>query len=203
MTIDKKKNKIVSTARINLKKVMPADAYSQKILMERASALAKVEVDEHDKKSKLVNYIKFKLISGELYGIPYAEVEDVKNIENITRVPKAPHYIAGIHYWHGKIIPVINLAKYFGIVDHQEASASLFVATVSSKNLMIGFVFHDVIGVDSYLESDLDGNIAASSGIKDKYIYGIHSGKTTILNARNILADISADLMTKKGNGHE
>lgn len=188
--------------RINLKKVMPSDEYSLKIMAERSKSLAKSEADD-SKKLAMVSYIRFRLGANEFYGIPYSEIEDVKNVESITRVPKAPNYIAGIHYWHGKIIPVINLAKYFNIPDAQQEQGTPFVATVSAKNRMLGFVFHDVVGVDAFPEGDLDENIAASSGIKNEYIYGIHMGRTTILNARNILDDISRVLMNKKGDGHE
>lgn len=198
-----KKNTQSSHEENKLSKVMPKDAFSIKVMHDRALILSEDDKSDHSDEAIKTSYIKFVLGQNEFYGIPYHDVLDVKYAENITKVPMSPSFVVGVSYWHGKLIPIIDLAKYFNIaVDHQGES-EMIVAAISNEKFIIGLAFNDVSGVDSYLTDTLDQNIAVNHVIKDQFIHGIHSGKTTILNVKNLLVDISADLMSKKGNHHE
>jgi purine-binding chemotaxis protein CheW len=185
--------------RLDLASVMPADEFSRNILESRAAILAQVEVDLAAEKKQRTDYIKFLIGSREYYGIPYHDIKDVKLAENITKIPQAAPFIIGVSYWHGKIIPVVDLGMYFGINDNTASQENNFIAAVEHDRLMMGFIFNDVAGVDSYAAGDLNKSISTNHQFKDEYIIGIHAGKTTILNIKAILKDISAELMNKTG----
>lgn len=195
-----KKEKQVNDRRYQLSEIMPSDDYSHSVLTSRAQLLSKVEEDSSKRELITRNYIKFMFNNNECYGIPYAELEDVKTVENITAIPMAPPFVIGIYYWHGKIVPVIDLAKYFGIETRSGSDDSCYVATVTKDKLIIGFAFHDVVGVDSYVDGELDKSLVTSQQIKNDYIEGIHAGRVTILNVKSLLSDIAQTLMNKKGD---
>lgn len=181
---------------------IPDDAMSVTIMAERAKILAKPGITTDSEINK-TNYLKLVIGNNELYGIRYQDIVDVKPAEKITAVPMTPEFVDGIEYWHGKIIPVINLAKYFG-VDHESVSTvKKSIVTVMTGKVIVGLTFDDVIGIDMYENGKLDKNIPVNNKILDEYVAGIHAGRVVILNINNILTDISKELNSKMGDKHE
>lgn len=197
-----KKNSPVAVEHGRLSQLMPSDAFSVKIMHDRSMLLAAVEKDDHSIQDAMTSYIRFVIGQSEWYGIPYKDVLDVKPAENITKVPMSPSFVIGISYWHGKLIPIIDVGKYFNIDTSSARYGKKIIAAISNEKFIIGLAFDDVAGVDSYLAETLDHNISINQQIKDQYIYGIHAGKTTIFNVKNLLVDISSELMSKKGSSH-
>lgn len=59
-------------------------------------------------------YITFKL-GGELFAIDVAQVREVLEISQITKVPTAPDYMRGVVNVRGQATPVIDLRVRFGL----------------------------------------------------------------------------------------
>lgn len=59
-------------------------------------------------------YILFDL-AGTVYGIHSRNVLQMEMIESITPVPNAPHYVEGVMFSRGQVIPVINLRLRLGM----------------------------------------------------------------------------------------
>lgn len=185
--------------RVLLSDVMPCDEASVSVLDERARSLSVLK--EHDKGSEEggVKYVRFKIGDNELYGIPYQTILDVKEVDHITQIPLAPPFVVGVCYWHGKIISVIDLGEYFGLSKPATLNKRKLIATISFDQYVIGVSFSDVIGVESFYQDKLDRSIATNKRIKANYILGIHDGKTAILDIKNVLKDIVAELTKGKG----
>lgn len=184
--------------KLNLSKLMPVKDEDIKILNERAKALAKVKKDNQVKNTEMIHYIQFVIGNNEYYGIPYQYIQNVNVIEYVTYVPNLPAYMAGVSYWQGKIIPILNLEKYFNLTTNEIKRNNIIIATVVIDKLIMGLIFNQVIGVDSYLDDQLDKNILTDQIIKNQYVLGIHLGKIAILNLRNILLDVSVLLINDK-----
>jgi len=60
------------------------------------------------------HYITFKL-GDELFAIPVAQVREVLDLTEITRVPTAPEYMRGVVNVRGSAIPVVDLRLKFGL----------------------------------------------------------------------------------------
>jgi purine-binding chemotaxis protein CheW len=54
-------------------------------------------------------------LGGEIYGLDIATVHEIIRMQPITKVPKAPAYVEGVINLRGKVIPVIDLGKKFGM----------------------------------------------------------------------------------------
>ena len=59
------------------------------------------------------NYIVFQ-VAGTTYALPSAEVAHVELVENVTRVPNAPHYVDGVVFSRGVVVPALNMRARFG-----------------------------------------------------------------------------------------
>lgn len=61
-----------------------------------------------------IQLIAFRLGKNE-YALEISCVQEIIRVLDITRVPKAPSYIAGVINLRGSVITVINLHKRFGL----------------------------------------------------------------------------------------
>lgn len=59
-------------------------------------------------------YLTFTL-SAESYGIPVLKVREIIQLLEITPVPQSPSYMRGIINLRGKVLPVVDLHRKFGL----------------------------------------------------------------------------------------
>jgi purine-binding chemotaxis protein CheW len=78
-------------------------------------------------------------IQGQEYAIKVANVVQVVRMVGVTRAPKAPDYVEGLMNLHGQVIPVVNLARLFGLEEHAvDLETQLLIA--SAKNHTAAFI---------------------------------------------------------------
>ena len=63
-----------------------------------------------------VQLVAFKLLDEE-YGVSILNVQEIRDMTDITRVPYAPDYIKGVINLRGSVLPVIDLKKRIGLAD--------------------------------------------------------------------------------------
>ncbi len=73
-----------------------------------------IERSSDGKLEDLVQLVSFRL-GQEVFGIDILKVQEINRLVEITQVPQAPQYCEGIINLRGKVIPVINLRKKFGM----------------------------------------------------------------------------------------
>ena len=55
-------------------------------------------------------------LASEGYGVDIGAVREIIRMQEITRVPRSPEFVEGVINLRGKVIPVIDLRKRFGLV---------------------------------------------------------------------------------------
>mgnify|MGYP003642350036 CR=1 FL=1 len=88
------------------------------------------------------DYVTLK-VDGQTLGIPVLAVHDVLNAQQITAIPLAPDWVAGVLNLRGKIVTAINLRRRLGlppldgdkksmsvVVEHREEPYSLQIDSV-------------------------------------------------------------------------
>lgn len=88
------------------------------------------------------DYVTIK-VYGQTLGIPVLAVHDVLNAQQITTIPLAPDWVAGVLNLRGKIVTAINLRRRLGlpplegdkksmsvVVEHREEPYSLQIDSV-------------------------------------------------------------------------
>lgn len=94
--------------------------------------------------TETAQYITFKL-GQESFALNVAQVREVLEIPQITRVPTAPPFMRGVVNVRGKAIPVIDLRLKFGLPPAPD--------TVNTRIIVI--------------ELELDGETTVVSGVAD------------------------------------
>ncbi|MGD1075221.1 MAG: chemotaxis protein CheW [Thermodesulfovibrionales bacterium] len=78
--------------------------------------------------TEILQLVTFKL-GGEEYATDILKVQEINRMVNITAVPNTPGYVEGVINLRGKVIPVINLRKKFGL-DTKAADAQSRIMVV-------------------------------------------------------------------------
>jgi len=82
-------------------------------------------------------------LANEHYGVDIAAVEGIIKLQPITIVPRAPQFVEGVTNLRGKILPVIDLRKRFGLPCAENSKATRIVV-VEMNGLTVGFIVDGV-----------------------------------------------------------
>ena len=118
-----------------------------------------------------VQLVAFKLLDEE-YGVSILNVQEIRDMTDITRVPYAPDYIKGVINLRGSVLPVIDLKKRIGLADAPYTPKTRIII-MKLQDISIGMIVDAVTEVLT-----VDGNHAAppksiSNDARNKYINGI------------------------------
>lgn len=136
----------------------------------------------------------------ETYGLPIEAVEEVVRApETLTRLPRAPAYVAGVMSLRGAVVPVIDQRQRFGLAAADGRSR---VVVCRLGDLVVGFA---VDAVSEILEAPRDRlakapELAGAASVFDR-VAQLDGGDRVLLlvDPRALLekaeADLLADLM--------
>lgn len=90
-----------------------------------------------------------------LYGVDVNQVQGVLEIQEITKVPNAPHYIEGVTNLRGDVIPVVDLGKKFGL-DNVESESTKKMMIIGQGESATGVLVDAVMEVLNISKDDVD-----------------------------------------------
>ncbi|MBX3237173.1 MAG: chemotaxis protein CheW [Nitrospiraceae bacterium] len=82
-------------------------------------------------------------IGAEEFAVDVLSVQEINRIVEVTRVPKTPGYVEGVINLRGRIIPVLDLRKLFGLASVNQTSQTRIVV-VSVQGRLVGLVVDSV-----------------------------------------------------------
>jgi two-component system chemotaxis response regulator CheV len=91
-----------------------------------------------------------------IYGINVSKVREIIKIPKLTELPGTPEFIEGIFDLREVVIPVINLAKWMGIVEPEDAAKNARVIITEFNNVLIGFIVHEAKRIRRISWSDIE-----------------------------------------------
>ncbi|GAA0767858.1 chemotaxis protein CheW [Clostridium subterminale] len=142
---------------------------------------------------------EFKLLIFRLgeqcFAADIREVERILNYEEPTKIPDSQDFLEGVINYQDGILPVISLAKKFGIynLESKENNGSIVVAR--NEDGAIGVIVEAVNEVISMNLDDLEDTPDISSNISKRYVKGIikDKNKNTIILLLNLNELLSKD----------
>ena len=103
-----------------------------------------------------------------IYGINVSKVREIIKVPKLTELPGTPDYIEGIFDLRNVVIPVINLAKWMGIEEPEDAKKNARVIITEFNNVLIGFIVHEAKRIRRISWSDIEpASFAMGSGALD------------------------------------
>ena len=73
------------------------------------------------------------MLNKAYYGVPILQVQEIVKMTEITEIPNTPDFVQGIVNLRGKIIPIIDMRKRFGLPEEEVNE----IRTYINKNLMV------------------------------------------------------------------
>lgn len=139
---------------------------------------------DHDQSSDVIQLVSFTLANEE-FGIDIALVEEINRPTHITRVPNAPEFVVGVINLRGKVIPIIDLRKRFGMQSvEMDKSTRIIVVEVKSKT--VGFIVDSVREVRRIPLSVIEPPPPLSSGVGAEYIKAVGNLEDCLLILLNL-----------------
>ncbi len=91
-----------------------------------------------------------------IYGINVSKVREIIRVPALTELPGTPEFIDGIFDLRDVVIPVVNLAKWMGIVEPEDARKNSRIIITEFNNVLIGFVVHEAKRIRRINWSDIE-----------------------------------------------
>ncbi len=125
---------------------------------------------------KEIQIVAFKL-KREEYGMSILNVEEIKRLTDITRVPFTPPFIKGVMNLRGSVLPVIDLKNRIGLPDAEYTDATRIIV-VKLDDITVGMIVDAVTEVLTIKESHITNSkqIATNADVHNeanKFINGI------------------------------
>lgn len=119
-------------------------------------------------------YVVFGLGEGE-YGIDISFTQEIIRIPQTVKMPNVPSYIEGMISLRDRVIPVINLAKRFGLPE-EDRGADGRVVVLNLERMLLGIIVDDVKEVLQIDDLSIENIYREIPGVSKNSIKGI--GKT-------------------------
>jgi len=120
-------------------------------------------------------YLTFTL-AGEEYGIIILKVKEIIGMLPITTVPQTPPYVKGVINLRGKVIPVVDLRRKFGMdpMEYTERTCIIVVEIAGSvKTIPMGIVVDSVSEVLNIKSADIEETPSFGNRLDTDYILGM------------------------------
>lgn len=168
----------------------PSQAAVERVLEERALALARR--DDAAAPNDAIEVVEFT-VSAERYAIESAWVREVQPLRNLTPLAATAAYVRGIVNLHGRILPVVDLARLFELPERGLDDLSR-VVVLQSETMEFGILAQSIAGTRLLDLSQLQGSLPTLAGVRERYLKGITADHLVVLEAPRLLADGASGL---------
>ncbi len=141
-------------------------------------------------------YLTFRLAEEE-YGLEILKVQEIIQMQAVTKVPRTPDYVRGVINLRGKVIPVIDLRKKFGLVtvtDTEKTCIIVVQIAQGESKVVMGIIIDEVKEVLDIKAENIEETPSFGASIDTQFILGM--GK--IGQSVKILLDIDKVMNTKE-----
>jgi purine-binding chemotaxis protein CheW len=161
---------------------------TRSLLKARAVSMAEDPDQKRDTYTQ-IEIIEF-VLSTENYGVESSFVGEVFQLKEFTPLPGVPAFILGIVNVRGRILPVIDLKKFFSLPEKGLGELNR-VIILQDEQMEFGILVDEVIGTKAIFPEELLPVPSSVTGIIEKYIKGVTKERLIILSSGNLLTDKS------------
>lgn len=121
--------------------------------------------------SSLIQLVTFK-VGEEEFGVDILKVQEIIRMMPITKVPNSPVFVEGVINLRGKVIPVIDMRKRFGmsVAGHNNETR---IEVMDLQGQIVGFVVDAVREVLRIKESTIEPPPPVVAGIGSEFMKGV------------------------------
>lgn len=131
-----------------------------------------------------IQLVVFKL-GREEYGVSILQVQEIKRMTDITRVPHTPEYIKGVMNLRGSVLPVVDLKKRLSLPP-QEYSDDTRIIIVKVDEIAVGIIVDAVSEVLTISQENIEPPQTVVGGVTTNYLSGVGKLEDRLLILLNL-----------------
>ena len=146
------------------------------------STVVRDEMDTRGRTASAGKYLTFTL-GREEYGLPVLNVREIIKVMDITQVPQVPEHVLGVINLRGKVIPVIDLRRKFGLAGREHTEQTCIIVadvTLDAATVMMGMVVDSVSEVLNVTTAEIDETPEFGGQSRTDYLLGLAKVKGTV-----------------------
>jgi purine-binding chemotaxis protein CheW len=124
-------------------------------------------------------YLTFQLAEEE-YGLEILKVQEIIQMQAVTKVPRTPSYVRGVINLRGKVIPVVDLRKKFGLETVKDTEKTCIIVVQitqtdshSDGHVVMGIIIDEVKEVLDIKAENIEETPSFGSTIDTDFILGM------------------------------
>lgn len=151
--------------------------------------------------AKNLQFVVFH-VGKELFGIGIELVREIVRVPEITEVPDAPRFLKGVINLRGRILPVIDLRRRFGL-PQAELTKSTRVLITENAGTTVGLLVDGVSEIRRTATEAIEAppDMVAAVGIE--YITGVVKMQERLVILLNLDRALNVEDMNKIGKAAE
>jgi len=131
----------------------------------------KLHTNDQLLKGDIIQLVTFHL-GQEEFGIDILKVREIIRPMAITMVPRSAHFIEGVINLRGRVIPIVNLRRRFGM-QPKEFNSQTRIIDIELGEIIVGFIVDSVAEVLRIPANTVEDPPAIISGIQSDYVRGV------------------------------
>lgn len=157
-------------------------------------------MDDKQKKQddELIQLVTFS-IGVEEFGVDILKVQEIIRTMEITKVPRAQDFVEGVINLRGKVIPIIDLRRRFGLTS-KEYDKHTRIIVIEISNMIVGFVVDSVSEVLRIPAGTVEPPPPVVAGLDSDYISGVgklHDRLLILLDLDKLLSGEDLEVLTQ------
>ena len=128
-------------------------------------------MEDQESNQNMLQLVSFKLKQEE-FGVNILQVQEIIRMQEITNVPNAPEFVEGVINLRGRVIPIVDLRKRFGLESKEHSSATRIIV-VMIGDVQVGLIVDEVSEVLRISEDTVEPPPPIVAGIESDYIKGV------------------------------
>jgi purine-binding chemotaxis protein CheW len=132
------------------------------------------------------HYIIFS-VAGTSYALPSQQVGHIEMVDDVTRVPNAPHFVDGVVFSRGEVVPALNLRARFGF-DRVANDIRTRLLVVQARGRAVGLIVDAAREFLTIPDSAIKPPNEALTELSSHYLRGI----ATLGDRMIVLIDLDA-----------
>jgi purine-binding chemotaxis protein CheW len=111
-------------------------------------------------------------VAGTTYALRSRDVAHIEMVEQVTAVPNAAHFVDGVVFSRGQVVPALNLRARFGF-EKTPYDLSTRLLVVHAAGRSVGLVVdaaREFVSIDS---TSIQPPNAALTGLSGRYLEGV------------------------------
>ena len=165
---------------------VPNQEEKRATLRERARLLARDPAADRPPDAEIEVVVFY--LAHEIYGIETRFVREVHSLERFTPLPYTPAFLLGVTNIRGRILPVVDLKRFFGLPEQGLTDLNKLVI-VQQQGAELGILADSILGVRRVPSASIQGPLPVLEGVRAEYLRGVTEDRWVILDVGRILTD--------------